>query len=182
MMGALMYPAVTYDDCLSYEEKEKMETELREPQKLEGFPLRPQKNFAYVLELGVPDRSPGGIIYGSEKMLGQRERIFGRYQMSEERYGVVVAIGPGFMRRSRALKKMILNSPPDVELEDVVMFSRKHGTRYHAGLRFEVERFKGVSLNIRALDPSQVMAVCDDFEPWWDVEEARQDPAGEMTG
>ena len=48
--------------------------------------------------------------------------------------------------------------------------------------RFEVERFKGVSLNIRALDPTQVMAVCDDFEPWWDVEESRQDPAGEMTG
>jgi len=173
-------PGVMY--AVPFEEEESMETELREPQKMEGFPLRPQKNYAYVLELGVPDKSPGGIYFGSEAMLGLKERRFGRYQSSEERYGVVVAIGPGKLRYSKAIREFILDPPPEVELDDVVMFSRKHGSRFHADLRFEVERFKDVSLNIRALDPSQVMAVCDDFEPWWDVEEARQDPDGVMTG
>lgn len=168
--------------AVPFEQEETMETELREAQKEKGFPLRPQRNFAYVLELGVPDRSQGGILFGSEEMLGKKERIFGRYQMSEERFGVVVAIGPGKMRRSKILGMDILDPPPDVELGDVVMFSRKHGSRLHADVRFEVERFKGVSLNIRVLDPSQVMAVWDDFKPWWDVEEARQDPGGVMTG
>ena len=158
-----------------------METELRKPQKMEGFPLRPQKNFAYVLELGIPDRSPAGVYFGSERFLSREER-HGRYKMSEERYGVVVAIGPGMMRYSKIMKQHILNAPPDVNLGDVVMFSRKHGTRFPASVRFEVEQFQGVSLNIRALDPSQVMAVCDDFEPWWDPAEARQDPDGVLTG
>ena len=85
-------------------------------------------------------------------------------------------------RYSKVMKQHILNAPPDVSLGDVVMFSRKHGTRFPASVRFEIERFRGVSLNVRALDPSQVMAVCDGFEPWWNPAEAQQDPGGVMTG
>lgn len=152
-----------------------------EAKRVEGFPIKPIKDFLYVVEYGQPNRSEGGIILGNVEMIGASEDTeFGRYRMSEYRYGKVIAIGPGKPRYNKKTKEWFT---PEIEIKlgDVVLYSRRFGSRLGKAHRFKVPEF-GVPLNVRVFDISQIVAVVEGFEPWWDVEESQLDPDGTMTG
>jgi len=140
---------------------------------LEGFPVRPLRIFIWVQEFGQPNRSEGGIYFGEASMVATTsntklgEESFAAYRVSEWRYGRVVAVGPGYVHKG----KFVPLTEPDPG--DIVMFSRRHGTRMS---------MKHDGLWIRVLDPLQIVGVCEDFEPWWDVEECQRSPEGMMTG
>lgn len=143
---------------------------IAEGQRIEGFPIIPIKKFLYVVEYGQPNKSEGGIYLGSETMLGATEDTqFGRYRLSEWRYGKVVAIGSTVADQG------------EIKLEDVVMYSRRFGSRLAADNRFKVPEYSE-PLNVRVFSVDQIEGVVDDFEPWWDVEESQLDPDGTMTG
>jgi co-chaperonin GroES (HSP10) len=152
-----------------------------EVKRVEGFPIKPIKDFLYVVEYGQPNRSEGGIILGNVEMIGASEDTeFGRYRMSEFRFGKVVAIGPGKPRWDKKSKREF-TPEIDIELGDVVLYSRRFGSRLGKERRFKVPEYK-VPLNVRVFDISQIIGVVEDFKPWWDVEESQLDPDGVMTG
>lgn len=145
-------------------------------QKADGFPIRPLNFYIYVADFGQPDRSSGGIIYGDST------KEYGRYRMSEWRHGEVIAIGPGGILPNGNRSKM-----PAVNIGDVVMFSRKHGTRLPGELRYQHPKYTGdhpaaQGLLIRVLDPWKCQAVCEGFVPWWDVQGSQMDPSKTLSG
>jgi hypothetical protein len=153
----------------------------RTSQRVEGFPIRPVKDFVYAVEYGQPDRSEGGVLYGGLTMVGAAEDTqFGRYRMSEWRYGQVVAIGAGKPRWDKKLKCDVV---PDVpfRLGDTVMYSRRFGSRLGAEYRFRIPEYDR-PLNVRVFSVDQIVAVVDDFVPWWNVEESQLDPSATMSG
>lgn len=135
----------------------------------EGFPIRPLSYYIWVLEYGQPDRmEPDSLIH-----IPTME--FARYKASEWRYGEVVAVGPGRyvcrkMPDGSLFRTTII---PEVEPGDIVMFSRRHGTRF---------AIKWKDLFVRVLDPSQCQLVVEGFEPWWDTGECQGRPDNEMSG
>ena len=153
---------------------------MAEAQRVEGFPIRPIKDFLYVVEYGQPNRSEGGIILGNTEMLGLEDKEFGRYRMSEHRFGKVVAIGPGKPRYDKKAKRHF-TPEIDIELGDVVIYSRRFGSRLGKEHRFKVPEYK-TPLNVRVFDISQIVGGVEGFTPWWDVEESQLDPNGTMTG
>jgi co-chaperonin GroES (HSP10) len=153
---------------------------MAEAQRFEGFPIKPIKDFLYVVEYGQPDRSEGGIIFGNTEMMGREDKEFGRYRMGEHRYGQIVAIGPGKPRYDKKTKKRVMPES-EIELGDVVIYSRRFGSRLGAEYRFQVPEFSA-PLNVRVFSLNQIVAVIEGFKPWWDVEESQLDPNGMMTG
>jgi len=161
--------------CRKTKRMTKMKVEQRDGAKrVVGFPFWPQHDFVVVADFGQPDRTEGGMI------LGDNAQEFWRYRFGMWRYGEVLAIGPGRLTR----KKKVLVQTPDVEIGDVIMFSRKHGTRIPGDMRFAHPNFKGAKdgLLLRVLDTDKCVAVMEDFNPWWAVEECQLNPAGMMSG
>lgn len=153
----------------------------RRVERVEGFPIRPVKDFVYVVEYGQPDRSEGGILYGSVSMVGAAEDTqFGRYRSSEWRYGQVVAIGVGKPRWSRKLKREVVSEVP-FQLGDTVMYSRRFGSRLGAEYRFKIPEYEK-PLNVRVFSVDQIVAKVENFTPWWAVEESQLDPNATMSG
>jgi co-chaperonin GroES (HSP10) len=144
--------------------------------RVEGFPFRPMLDFIYVVEFGQPVVSQGGIY------LGDSSEHHWRYRVDEIRYGEVVALGPG--RWGKSMSSQRKRDPmPDLVLGDIVGFSRKSGTRLPKNRRFASPRFPTVGeLNIRVLDPTKIVFIHADFQPWWNIGESLQDPDGMMTG
>lgn len=147
-----------------------------EVQVVDGLKLRPLKDFIYVASLGQPDMSEGGLY------LGDDPNTFGRYKHSDSRYGIVIAIGPGrpvYVSKLKRVRYIV----PGVKLGDVVLFSRRMGSRLGGGIKFKPEGwgFKQ-PLYIRVLDTDKIAAIVEDFKPWWNVEESQLDPDGIMTG
>jgi co-chaperonin GroES (HSP10) len=144
-------------------------------QRVDGFHITPILDYIFVCDYGQPDMTTGGIYYGDSRTQ------FGRYRVSEWRHGEVIAIGPGrFNRKGRRLPM------PDIKLGDVILFSRKHGSRLPGDMRFRHPKYSNGpaadGLLIRVLDPEKCQAVCEDFQPWWNVQECQLDPSGMMTG
>ena len=137
--------------------------------RVKGLGFEPILNRIFVADYGQPETSEGGII------IGDSSDQFGRYRFSEWRYGEVLAVGPGtFNARGKRLPM------PDLKVGEVVMFSRKHGTRLPGDMRYEHPRYG--DLLIRVLDPDKAQAIVDGFVPWWNVQQSQLDPAGVMTG
>jgi len=138
--------------------------------RVEGFPWTPMREFIYVADFGQPDKTPGGIYIG--------DFDFGVYKFGTWRYGEVIAIGPGGFGK-KGHRKPILG----IELGDVVMFSRKHGTRLPGEIRYEHPKYPGrEGLLVRVLDPDKTVAVVEDFEPWWNVLDRQLDPGIHFSG
>lgn len=141
----------------------------------EGFTMSPLRDMIFVCDYGQPDMTKGGLFYGNSKTQ------FGRYRASEWRHGEVIAIGPGAFGKDGSRLPM-----PQLDIGDVVMFSRKHGTRLPGDLRFKHPKYSdgpaAAGLLIRVLDPEKCRGVCEDFVPWWNVQDSQLDPSGEMTG
>lgn len=136
----------------------------------DGFPVRPIRKFLYVVEYGQPNKSEGGVYLGNVEMVGANEDTqFGRYRMSEWRFGKVVALGSTVFEQG------------DIKLNDVVIYSRRFGSRLGKAHRFKVPEYK-VPLNVRVFSLEQIVGVVEGFEPWWDVEDSQLDPDGVMTG
>jgi co-chaperonin GroES (HSP10) len=153
----------------------------RQAERVEGFPIKPVKDFVYVVEYGQPDRTEEGVLFGSVTMLGAPEDTqFGRYRSSEWRYGQVVAIGVGKPRWSKKLKRDVVPEAP-FKVGDTVMYSRRFGSRLGAENRFQAPGHSK-PLNVRVFSVDQIVAVVDDFEPWWPIEECQLDPNATMTG
>lgn len=124
---------------------------------VEGFDYTPTSFYIFVADYGQPQMSKGGIYYGGEHTA---------YRADQWRYGEVIGIGPGKITR-----KGIRIPVPDIDLGDVVLFSRRHGTRL--GLRYHHPTYKTRDgLLVRVLDPDKTVAIMRGFEPWWDVQEA----------
>jgi len=137
---------------------------------VDGFPIVPIRKFLYLVEYGQPNRSEGGLYFGNVQMVGAPEDTqFGRYRSSEWRYGKVVALGSEVVRGG------------ELELGDVVLYSRRFGSRLGTANRFKVPEYQE-PLNVRVFSMDQIEGVVDDFTPWWDVEESQLDPDGVMTG
>jgi co-chaperonin GroES (HSP10) len=152
-----------------------MET-ARKGRRASGFNITPLADFIFVADFGQPDMTKGGIFYGDS------HTQFGRYRFSEWRHGEVIAIGPGALLEGGWHRPM-----PPIEIGDVVLFSRKHGTRMPGEMRYRHPRYTdnhpaSKGLLIRVLDPVKCQAVCDGFEPWWNVQNSQLDPSGVMTG
>lgn len=133
-----------------------------------GSPLWPLREMIVVAELGQPDRSPGGIYYGDYE--------WASYKASEWRYGQVIGIGPGKIDRRGRRQPM-----PELRIGDIVLYSRRHGSRLPASIRFRHSDFPE-GLLIRILDPQKTMGVVEDFRPWWDVQRRQLDPALHFSG
>lgn len=138
--------------------------------RVEGFAWAPMREFIYVADFGQPDKTPSGIYIG--------DYDFGGYKFDTWRYGEVIAIGPG-----RLSKKGHRVPITDIELGDVILFSRKHGTRLPGEVRYQHPKYPGRDgLLVRVLDPMKTVAVVDDFEPWWNVLERQLDPGIHFSG
>lgn len=155
------------------------------------------RNLIAVAEYGQEDRTVGGIFIpegrsGGLLPGGQDRDQFWRYRFGDWRFGEVISIGPGYIdnrwnervkqeRQQRGLHTnggVVFHEPPDVRIGQVVMFSRKHGTK--VGLRYAHAEYG--DLMIRFLDPQKTVAVWDDFEPWWDVQAGQVRPEDQFYG
>lgn len=140
-----------------------------------GFPIEPLSDFIFVADYGQPDVTPGGIVQPDDA--GQ----YWRYRANDWRFGEVIAIGPGRRRPDGTRMPM-----PPVSIGDVIMFSRKHGTRLPGDMRYKHPKYaKGqaaAGLLIRVLDPVKCQGVCEGFVPWWNVHLSQLEPSGTMTG
>jgi len=140
---------------------------MAEARAVEGLGIRPIREFIYVADLGQPNMSKGGILFGNYE--------WAAYRVDEWRFGEVIAIGPGAYGPDGSRLPM-----PDLNLGDVVAFSRKHGSR--TDLRYIHPTYTKASyahgpdndldgLLIRVLDPDKAVLVIENFEPWWDPDE-----------
>jgi len=144
--------------------------------KADRFNIVPLGSFIFVADYGQPDMTSGGILYGDS------HTQFGRYRASEWRHGEVIGIGPGRLNEDGVHEPM-----PPIKIGDVIMFSRKHGTRLPGEIRYRHPKYSddhpaSRGLLIRVLDPEKCQAVCEGFEPWWNVQDSQLDPSGTMTG
>jgi len=143
--------------------------------RVEGFCIQPLHDYIFICDYGQPDMTTGGLYYGDSNTQ------FGRYRASEWRHGEVIAIGPGRVGPEGSRLPM-----PPIELGDVIMFSRKHGTRLPGSIRFKHPKYStgpaAEGLLVRVLDPEKCQAVCKGFEPWWNVQESQLNPDGVLTG
>jgi len=158
---------------------------------VEGFPVKPMHDYIFVADLGMPAQSQGGIWLPDEAF------TFARYKHLNERYGIVVAIGPGRVMHPKehslckqcswpCPKTREVNCPKlaglydeGLDLGSTVMFNRRFGSRL--GLMFQPEGFSH-PLYVRVLDPDKVLCLVDDFEPWWDTEKGVLHPDLLMSG
>lgn len=131
--------------------------------------IEPIDDFILVADYGQPDRSKGGII------VPDSAEEFWRYRNSEWRFGEVIAIGPG--RPHRRTGNVV--PMPDIDLGDVIVFSRKHGRKLPGELRYKHEEYG--ELLIRTLDPAKVQLVVTGFDPWWNVQESQVDPTHQFS-
>lgn len=141
-------------------------------QKVDGFPYWARRNYIFVADFGQPDRSEGGIHLGDFN--------YGVYRFDLWRYGEVISTGPGLLREGGVREPM-----PNVKLGDIVLFSRKHGTRLPGSVRFDHPKYPDAKdgLLVRVLDPDKVVAVVDGFDPWWNVaQRQRVDPGVDFSG
>jgi co-chaperonin GroES (HSP10) len=142
--------------------------------KIDGCPVVPRRDYVFVADYGKPNRTRGGIF-----MPTGAAHDYPAYKFDLWRYGEVIAIGPGKRRVNKKGHLIGGRVPmPDIKLGDVVLFSRKHGTRSELRYKHPVlstDRYAEGSdlegLLIRVLDPEKIVAVVEDFEPWWDPEE-----------
>src|SRR5210317_365173 len=131
--------------------------------------ILPIDDFILVADYGQPDRSKGGILAPDS------EEFRWRYRNSEWRFGEVIAVGPG-----RAHKRSGVVIPmPNIELGDVIMFSRKHGRKLPGEVRYDHGEYG--KLLIRTLDPKKVQAVVTGLDPWWNVQLSQIDPTHEFN-
>jgi len=141
-----------------------------------GFPISPKRDFIFVADYGQPDTTEGGIA------IGDNDTDYWRYRANDWRFGEVIAIGPGSWSEDGSRRLPM----PRIEIGDVIMFSRKHGTRLPGELRYKHPQYaKGPAeggLLIRVLDPEKCQAVCDDFKPWWNVHLSQLEPSNTMSG
>jgi len=136
----------------------------------ERFPWRPILDYIFVADYGQPDRSEGGLFLGDFN--------FGNYRFDHWRYGEVIAMGNGRFNADGIRMPM-----PEISVGDVVIFSRKHGTRLPGDVRFAHPRYPSPNgLLVRVLDPSKTVGVCEGFVPWWDVASRQIDPGSEFSG
>lgn len=127
-----------------------------------GFDLTPRSYYVFVAEYGQPQTTEGGVYLPNGE-----SNDYAAYRFDQWRYGEVIAIGPGKIDPETLVRIPV----PDVKLNDVIMFSRKHGSRL--GIRYHHPTYKTrEGLVIRVLDPEKIVAILDDFRPFWDVEEA----------
>jgi co-chaperonin GroES (HSP10) len=136
------------------------------------FPIVPRLDYIYVVDYGQPDKTEGGIY------VPDSSTDHWRYRHDLWRFGEVVAMGPGRFLHERTRERRVM---PPIELGDVVMFSRKHGTRLGSGWRFKIPKFSEPLL-IRVLDPDKCVAIVHGFVPWWNVEDCQLYPEGVLTG
>lgn len=138
--------------------------------KVPEWPWRPILDYIFVADYGQPDRSEGGLYLG--------DFDFGGYKFDTWRYGEVIAIGPG-----RPGKHGVIKAMPDIKLGDVVMFSRKHGTRLPGEIRYVHPTIQSKDgLLVRVLDPMKTVAVIEGFKPWWNVADRQLDPGIHFSG
>mgnify|MGYP001578814247 CR=1 FL=1 len=138
--------------------------------KVEGLRWTPINEKIWVADYGQPDRSTGGLFLA--------DHDFGGYKFDTWRYGEVVALGPGKLIRPEKRHAM-----PLLQLGDVVVFSRKHGTRLPGEVRYEHPKIKSKEgLLIRVLDPEKIVAVLPGFVPWWSVGDRQLDPSTHFSG
>lgn len=141
-------------------------------QKIDGFPYWARRNYIFVADYGQPDQSQGGIYLG--------DFDFGAYRHDSWRFGEVIAIGPGLLRADGTRSDM-----GEVKLGDVVMFSRKHGTRLPGEVRYKHPTYPNAKegLLVRVLDyPDKTVSVVAPFTPWWDVAARQLDPGIHFSG
>lgn len=153
----------------------------RTPKRAENFPITPRLDFVYVADFGQPDRSRGGILLPE----GVNKKQFWRYRYDLWRFGEVIAVGPGrpfgmYVEEIDAVPEGLVPMPK-IEIGDTIMFSRKHGTRLGSGWTFKLPRYDKPLL-IRVLDPLKCVAIINNFDPWWNVEDAQLNPDGVLTG
>jgi len=141
-----------------------------------GFPISPRADLVFVADYGQPDMTEGGL------MIGDSGTDYWRYRANDWRFGEVIAIGPGPWSEDGSRRLPM----PRIEIGDVIMFSRKHGTRLPGDMRYKHPLYsKGPAadgLLIRVLDPMKCQAVCADFKPWWNVHLSQLEPSNTMTG
>lgn len=164
--------------------------------------IRCMRNLIAVAEFGqenvtksgiyIPEGRSGGLLAMGQDGKAQDQEQFWRYRYGEWRFAEVISIGRGYVgnlytrqafearlqQGEKVVNKVVFHDPPDVRIGDVVMFSRKHGTK--VGLRYQHPKYG--SLLIRFLGPAQTVAVFDDFEPWWDVEKTQVRPDQQFYG
>jgi hypothetical protein len=185
-------PGVMYASPFDDDEAEKLITKEKamERRMAEGFPVKPMHDYIFVADLGMPSQSQGGVWLPDEAF------TFARYKHLNERYGIVVAIGPGRMmdprkdslcqgcswrcpKKTRLCPKLAGLIDEGLDLGSTVMFNRRFGSRL--GMMFQPDGFAH-PLYMRVLDPDKVLALVDDFKPWWDTERGVLHPDLVMSG
>ena len=137
----------------------------------EGFPFKPIRDFVFVLEYGQPNKYKGSSLYIPNSSEGHW-----RYLAQEWRVGEVVAVGPGYKDDRGKFRPA-----PDVNIGDVVLFSRRHGTRLPEKYRFTHPKYSpDRGMSVRILDAEKCLAVFEGFEPWWDVAESSSSSIGSV--
>lgn len=152
--------------------------------------VRPINDWVIVGDFGHPDRTESGTI----EIPGVKGNNDARYNHYPFRFGQVVSHGPGrattkrktTIFRSRADGRVVTSSPKVAHGEfipydgppvgSIVMYSRNHGVKF----QYQVETDFGACWG-RTLDQEQLIAVVDDFTPWWDVEACQVDPWSDFS-
>jgi len=128
--------------------------------------FEPIGQLIWVAEYGQPPHTSGGL-YLPDAVDGS-----GRYMQMDGRFGEVIAVGSG--RRLKTGEVV----PFEVEVGDVVVFSRRWGLKLH----IQHQHPEWGPVWVRALDPNQTVAVMRDFEPWWNPTLAQVHPDTPFSG
>ncbi len=127
------------------------------------------KDLIIVADYGQPNVTKSGIWIPE----GRSDEMFYAYRFDLWRYGEVIAIGPG-----RVDQRGRFHEPPNVRIGDVILFSRKHGTK----VGHYYDHPKHGSLLFRFLDQEKAQATIPGFEPWWDAKDTQVHPAHQFSG
>lgn len=90
-----------------------------------------------------------------------------RYNFFHFRMGEVLSVGKGAVYKG----KLIVPTSPRVG--EVILYSRRVGARLH----YQHVHQKYGALYLRVLDQNQILAVMEDFEPWWNPGDAQISPS-----
>lgn len=124
--------------------------------------VKPLRFYIWIAEMGQPDRAPSGLFYPDGLEMSAR------YEASEWRYGLVLAVGPGSISRRGKLIPLLEPRPGEI-----VVYSRRMGTK----TEMQYHHPKYGDLYVRVLDPNQVDLVIEEgFEPWWNPGECQKGP------